>query len=78
MSHIKDGIMLATEKDIYAFIQANGSASSFDIQRLPLLVDCPNRAAVIHRVLKGLVRDGLVTQQGQKRGTRYLLAGLDS
>jgi hypothetical protein len=78
MSHIKDGIMLATEKDIYAYIQANGSASSFDIQRLPLLVDCPNRAAVIHRVLKGLVRDGLVTQQGQKRGTRYLLAGLES
>jgi hypothetical protein len=57
-------------------LQADGALSSFQAQDALGLKDCEWAPATLRRFFSELEEEGLVTKQGQKRGTRYVWVGV--
>lgn len=56
-------------------LRASGGLSSFDAQKALDLQECDWAPATLRRFFAELEDEGLIRKEGQKRGTRYVLAG---
>lgn len=56
-------------------LRTSGGLSSFDAQKALDLQDCDWAPATLRRFFAELEAEGLLRKEGQKRGTRYVLAG---
>jgi hypothetical protein len=59
-------------------LQAEGALSSFQAQEALGLKTCDWAPATLRRFFSELEDEGVITKQGQKRGTRYVWKGLTS
>ncbi len=57
-------------------LQLEGALSSFQAQEALGLKDCDWAPATLRRFFSELEEEGVVTKQGQKRGTRYVWVGV--
>lgn len=57
-------------------LQMEGALSSFQAQEALGLKDCDWAPATLRRFFSELEEEGVVTKQGQKRGTRYVWVGV--
>jgi hypothetical protein len=68
LADLKEGLVAA--------LQAEGALSSFEAQARLGLKDDDGAPATLRRLFSELEEAGLITKQGQKRGTRYVWKGL--
>ena len=59
-------------------LQIQGALSSFQAQNELGLRDCEWAPATLRRFFSELEEEGVITKQGQKRGTRYVWKGITS
>lgn len=59
-------------------LQLQGALSSFQAQDELGLKDCDWAPATLRRFFSELEEEGVITKQGQKRGTRYVWKGITS
>lgn len=59
-------------------LQTQGALSSFQAQEVLDLKDCAWAPATLRRFFAEMEADGLISKQGQKRGTRYVWNGITS
>jgi hypothetical protein len=59
-------------------LQLQGALSSFQAQDELGLKDCDWAPATLRRFFSELEEEGIITKQGQKRGTRYVWKGITS
>lgn len=59
-------------------LQLQGALSSFQAQTELGLKDCEWAPATLRRFFSELEEEGVITKQGQKRGTRYVWKGITS
>ena len=59
-------------------LQLQGALSSFQAQEELGLKDCDWAPATLRRFFTELEEEGVITKQGQKRGTRYVWKGITS
>jgi hypothetical protein len=65
-------------KRLVSLLEDQGGLSSFKAQEDLGLKDCDWAPATLRRLFGELEQEGLIVKQGQKRGTRYVWAGLSA
>ena len=66
------------KSQLSASLQVRGHLSSFQAQEVLGLKDCEWAPATLRRLFSELEEEGLISKQGQKRGTRYVWNGITS
>lgn len=69
------GELANLREDLVAKLKETGGLSSFEAQKALDLQDCDWAPATLRRFFAELEAEGLISKEGQKRGTRYVLAG---
>jgi len=65
-------------KRLISLLEDQGGLSSFNAQEELGLKECDWAPATLRRLFGDLEQEGLIVKQGQKRGTRYVWAGLSA